>query len=84
MMRLLGPCIAAIAMLICAGPAGAALLYDMNGPPPPSGFGPNGFPGTPTITQDTIGATVGPNSMKFGHPWTGRSSVRSLELFRPL
>lgn len=55
---------ALIAMFCSGGAAGAAsstLLYDMEGAPPPSGFGPNGVV---TVTQDTIGATQGSNSMR--------------------
>ncbi len=55
-------CIAAAAAILCSGsPALAVLLYDMEGTPPPSGFGPNGVV---TVTQDTIGATQGLNSMR--------------------
>lgn len=55
-------CIAAgVAILCSGGPVAAALLYDMEGAPPPSGFGPNGVV---TVTQDTIGATQGTNSMR--------------------
>jgi PEP-CTERM motif len=69
MMRVKLLCIAAaVSMLWCSVSAAQSLLYDMEGAPPPSGFGPNGFP-PPTITQDTIGATGGStNSMKYFAP----------------
>ncbi len=62
-------CVAAAAVMLMSSVAAAqVLLYDMEGAPPPSGFGPNGFP-PPTITQDTIGATGGStNSMKYFAP----------------
>jgi hypothetical protein len=62
---------AAVTMLLGSSAAAQVLLYDMEGAPPPSGFGPNGFP-PPTITQDTIGATGGStNSMKYFTPADG-------------
>jgi hypothetical protein len=61
-------CIAtAIATLVCAGgvQAQTTLLYDMEGAPPPSGFGANG---AVIVTQDTIGTTQGLNSMRVEVP----------------
>lgn len=54
--------IAVVAIVFCAGTVRAQLLYSFEGSPPPSGFGPNG--GGVTVSQDTIGATDGANSMK--------------------
>jgi hypothetical protein len=59
-------CIAAIVAILCSGSiVEAVLLYDMEGAAPPSGFGPNG---AIAITQDTIGATEGSNSMRVEVP----------------
>jgi hypothetical protein len=55
-------CIAAAAILFCAGRVHAQPVYSFEGSPPPDGFGPNG--GGVTVTQDTIGATDGTNSLK--------------------
>lgn len=52
---------AAVAMLSSGALATATELYDMEGAPPPSGFTANG---AVSVTQDTIGATQGINSMK--------------------
>ncbi len=56
--------LAAIALAACsAGSAHAALAYSFEAPPVnPDGFGPNG--GGVTVSQDTIGATLGSNSLK--------------------
>jgi len=55
--------IATLAILFCAGTVRAQLIYSFESPAVnPDGFGPNG--GGVTISQDTIGATVGTNSMK--------------------
>jgi hypothetical protein len=53
----------AVAMIACTSSSvHAALAYSFEGGPPPDGFGPNG--GGVTVTQDTIGATNGINSLK--------------------
>lgn len=57
--RLFG--IAPAVAILCSGASAQALLYDMEGAPPPSGFAPNGLI---TVSQDTVGATEGSNSMK--------------------
>jgi PEP-CTERM motif len=56
-------CIAtAVTVLLCGGAsAQPVLLYDMEGSPPPSGFGPNGGI---IVSQSTIGVTQGLNSMR--------------------
>jgi len=61
---LLSAVVATALVLLCAGTAGAqSLVYSFEAPPVnPDGFGPNG--GGVTVTQDTIGATNGANSMK--------------------
>ena len=53
----------AVAMIACtSNSVHAALAYSFEGGSPPDGFGPNG--GGVTVTQDTIGATDGINSLK--------------------
>lgn len=53
----------AVAMIACtSSSAHATLAYSFEGGSPPDGFGPNG--GGVTVTQDTIGATDGINSLK--------------------
>lgn len=53
----------ALAMIACtSSSAHATLAYSFEGGLPPDGFGPNG--GGVTISQDTIGATNGVNSLK--------------------
>lgn len=53
----------AVAMIACtSSSAHATLAYSFEGGLPPDGFGPNG--GGVTISQDTIGATEGVNSLK--------------------
>lgn len=55
--------IIAAAMIACtSSSAHATLAYSFEGGSPPDGFGPNG--GGVTVTQDTIGATDGINSLK--------------------
>src|SRR5205814_1126099 len=56
--------VATALVLLCAGTAGAQLIYSFeNGTATnPDGFGPNG--GGVTIAQDTIGATESTHSMK--------------------
>lgn len=53
---------AAIGALGSAQTADAALAFSFEGATPPDGFGANG--GGITVTQDTIGATQGTNSLK--------------------
>lgn len=68
-------CIAAgLAILCSGGPVAAALLYDMEGAPPPSGFGPNGGI---SVTQSTIGVTQGSKSMRV-EPDSGQTFVGAL------
>lgn len=68
-------CFVAVFAILCSGGwASAALLYDMEGAAPPSGFGPNGLV---NVTQDTIGATQGVNSMRVEIP-TGQTFVGAL------
>ena len=73
-------CIAAgLAILCSGGPVAAALLYDMEGAPPPSGFGPNGLV---SVTQSTIGVTEGFNSMRV-EPDAGQTFVGALTGIAP-
>lgn len=56
-------CVIAAAMIACtSNSVHATLAYSFEGGSPPDGFGPNG--GGVTVTQDTIGATDGVNSLK--------------------
>jgi hypothetical protein len=56
-------CLIAGAMIaFTSSSAYAALAYSFEGGSPPDGFGPNG--GGVTVSQDTIGATEGVNSLK--------------------
>src|SRR3954466_644163 len=62
-MRKMFVAVAMGAILLSAATAKAQLVYSFEAPPVnPDGFGPNG--GGVTVTQDTIGATQGANSMK--------------------
>lgn len=59
-------CVAWAVLLHCSGvSAQTTLLYDMEGAPPPDGFGPNGLI---TVSQDSLGATQGVNSMRNAIP----------------
>jgi hypothetical protein len=60
----------ALVLLMCGSATGVeTLIYSFEADA--DGFAPNGFPGTPEITQDTIGATEGIQSLKVFVPSPG-------------
>lgn len=67
------------AMLLVGTAVEAAVLYDMEGPPPLDGF----FGLGATVTADTIGATNGPTSLKADVGGGGFVGVRTETLIPP-